>query len=163
MISTKKGNLIQRLNVNFLKTRLGTVIIGPISPPLDRFIFKITKKKHSFASILTGLPLIFLHCTGAKSGKKYKIPLIGIPDGDDIIIIVSNWGKSHYPGWYHNIKANPEVEVSYGDTTKQYIATETDGEEREIYWILANDIYGGYEGYARRANRPIPVIKLSAK
>lgn len=163
MISIKKANIIQKLMVKFLKTRVGTAIIAPIVSTLDRFIFKITKKKHTFASVMTGLPLIFLHCTGAKTGKNYQIPLIGIPIDDSIIIIASNWGKSNYPGWYHNIMMKPEVEVSYGNKTWQYIATETEGEDREIYWLLANEIYPGYEGYARRADRIIPVIKLSVR
>ena len=41
------------------------------------------------------------------------MPLIGIPDGNDIVLIASNWGGASHPAWYFNLRAHPEVTVAF--------------------------------------------------
>ncbi len=161
MIEIKKPNFFQNLIKKFVKTRIGTAVMRRILHHLDRFTFKLTKEKHTMASILSGLPTIILQCRGAKTGRTINTPLIGIPIDDNIGIIASNWGQQRNPNWYYNIKANPDVIIKYKKQEAKYNAIEIDGLDRDKYWKIANEMYPGYKRYAEIAHRAIPVIKLS--
>jgi deazaflavin-dependent oxidoreductase (nitroreductase family) len=126
---------------------------------VDRFVMRHTGGKHSAAAFLSGLPIVTLTTTGARSGKRRSVPLIAIPDGDNLIFIASNWGQERHPAWYHNMRANPSVDISYGDWTSEYIAHVAVGTERDRCWNLAIRAYPGYTVYAQRAqNRTIPIM-----
>jgi deazaflavin-dependent oxidoreductase (nitroreductase family) len=85
---------------------------------------------------------------------------VGIPDGERLILIASNWGQAKHPAWYYNVKANPQVTITRDGVTRPYVAREVMGEERERCWAKAVALYPGYRGYAARAGRGIPVIVL---
>src|ERR687892_723169 len=55
-------------------------------------------------------PTILLVHKGAKSGAERRTPLAYFTDGDDVVLIASRGGHKQNPPWYHNIRANPEVE-----------------------------------------------------
>ena len=106
--------------------------------------------------------MITLTTIGAKSGRPRSVPLIGIPDGDELILVASNWGQERHPGWYYNLRANPRVIASMNGSKQAYMAREAAGEERARYWQKAAGVYGGYEAYKSRVGeREIPVVILS--
>ena len=80
---------------------------------------------------------------------------------EEIVVIASNFGQAKHPAWYHNVRANPEVEVSWDGGGGRYRAREATGEERERYWQKAVADYPGFAARRRRAGRQIPVIVLS--
>jgi deazaflavin-dependent oxidoreductase (nitroreductase family) len=89
------------------------------------------------------------------------MPLAAVKDGDKFALIGSNFGQKNNPGWYYNLKANPKCTVRVDGQSGEYIARETQGEEREKYWQMAVGFYAGYELYEKRAShRRIPVIIL---
>ena len=108
-------------------------------------------------------PTVVLTHTGAKSGKVRRNPLGYFSDGDDVILIASKGGAEHNPAWYHNIRANPDVELwTGGDAGGRYRAREAEGKERERLSDLATTFYEGFAGYQERADkRTIPVIVCS--
>jgi len=111
--------------------------------------------------VLSGLPVVTITTAGARTGNTRSVSLISIPEGDELILIASNWGRPRHPSWYHNLKANPQVTVSFRGQTQAYLAREVAGDEREAYWRKATRFYPGYDAYARRcAPREIPVIIL---
>ena len=122
--------------------------ISVLVPPIDRFLFKISGKRITLVKILSGLPVVMLHTIGAKSGKPRDNPLIGIPAGDyndNLVLIGSNWGREHNPGWYYNIKAHPKVKLSFKGTTEEYEAKEVENEEEyNAHWQKAVSYYSGY-------------------
>ena len=105
------------------------------------------------------VPVMLLTTTGAKTGQPRTLPLLYVTDGDAIILIASNYGKTSHPAWYRNLVANPKVEVLAGKKSGTYTATEiTDAVERERAWDLALDQYAGYGDYEGRAgDRTIPL------
>ena len=112
--------------------------------------------------MLVGVTIIKLTTIGAKSGKSRTVPLTCIPKDEDLVLIASNWGGKKHPAWYHNLKANPEVEVTRDNVSQTYRAFEVAGVEREDCWQTAVSVYPGYNAYARRVkDRSIPVIKLT--
>ncbi|MBA3387800.1 MAG: nitroreductase family deazaflavin-dependent oxidoreductase [Rubrobacter sp.] len=128
----------------------------------DRFVFEATNGRRTASSLLTGLPIVMLITTGAKSGKKRTLPLLGIPDGEDIIVVASGYGQTKYPAWYHNLRANPEARIYVEGMTRDVRAREAEGVERERLWRRGVKVFPGWDAFQQRAsNRRIPVIILS--
>jgi deazaflavin-dependent oxidoreductase (nitroreductase family) len=153
----------QRIFQRFLMTRAVTAIVAPILHHADTFVLRLTGGRLDFTRA-SGLPVVELTTTGAKSGQPRTLPLAGYLDGDKFVLIASNYGREHHPAWYHNLKANPECVVKKSGQARTYVARETEDEERERYWDLANSYYEGYEVYRQRAShRKIPVMVLEPK
>ena len=75
---------------------------------LDRLVFRLTKERHTFANLISGLPVVMLTTTCAKSGKPRTLPVLGMPDGARTCIIASNWGQHRHPGWLPQPANQPE-------------------------------------------------------
>jgi deazaflavin-dependent nitroreductase family protein len=104
-------------------------------------------------------PTVLLTHTGAKSGKKRTTPLAYFTDGDNVILIASRGGARENPAWYHNVVANPEVELWTKGGGGRYRAREAQGELRQRLWGLATGFYLGFAKYQERAgDRRIPVV-----
>ena len=107
-------------------------------------------------------PTVLLTHTGAKSGKQRTTPLAYFTQGDDVVLIASRGGSERHPAWYHNVRANPEVELWTRGGGGRYRAREAEGEERARLWSLATDYYPGFAKYQERAgDRRIPVVVCS--
>ncbi len=134
-----------------------------IAPPLDRAVMRLTGGRQTLTGMLTGLPTVTLTTTGARTGKRRTVVLVGLIVGSDIVLIASNWGQSRHPAWYHNLCANPRALLSIdGGPPRPHIAREAVGAERRQFWDMAVNLYPGYARYARRAApRQIPILVLS--
>ncbi len=75
----------------------------------------------SVGGMFEGATLVLLHTTGAKSGKERTNPLVALFEGGRIFVFASYAGAETSPDWYHNLVANPHVEVEFG--TDQFSAT----------------------------------------
>lgn len=107
-------------------------------------------------------PTVLLTHTGAKSGRKRTTPLAYFTDADDVVLIASRGGHRNHPAWYHNVTANPEVELWTKGGGGVYRAREAQGPERQRLWDLATEFYPGFASYQERAGeRRIPVIVCS--
>jgi F420H(2)-dependent quinone reductase len=127
-------------------------------PKIDPRLMKWTGGRVRLSA--TG-PTVIVTSTGAKSGKQRKTPLAYFTDGDDVILIASKGGAPSHPAWYHNLKANPEVQAWTHGEAETYRAREAEGAERDRLWDLAVAMYAGYAGYQRRVpDRKIPVMVL---
>ena len=72
---------------------------------VDRLVFRLTDGAHTFASLVSGLPVVMLTTTGARSGDRVTLPLLGIPHGDETVVVASNYGRPRNPSWYYNLRA----------------------------------------------------------
>ncbi len=148
---------------SLVATRPVTSFFSKTLHHIDRPIIKISKGHNSPSSFLAGFPTVTLTAIGAKSGKPRSIPLAGIPDGDNIALIGTNFGRNKYPSWYYNLRANPEASLSFSGQTNSYLAHEAVGEEYDHYWQKFVDLYKGYKVYTIRAGRNIPIMVLTPK
>ena len=145
-------------------TGAGAWFFGHAAHRLDLFVINLSKGRSSLTSIFAGLPVITLTTIGAKSGQLRTVPLVGIPDGEKVVLFASNFGRAHHPAWYHNLRANPEATLSFRGRAKAYIAREATGPERASYWQEAVRLYAGYATYKERTKgREIPVMLLTPK
>jgi len=129
-----------------------------VANKVDPYLMRASR---GLIKVPSGVPTVLLTHTGAKSGKKRTTPLVYFTDGGNVILIASQTGKPRHPGWYHNLKAHPEVEFWARGRGGVYRAHEAEGAERERLWKLATQLYPGYDDYQRRADaagRRIPVI-----
>ncbi len=128
----------------------------------DRFVFGATNGRRTASNLLTGLPVVMLTTTGARSGKDRTLPLLGVPDGENIIVVASGYGHSGHPGWYHNLRANSGATAEIHGERRSVSAREVEDEERERLWRLCLEVYPAFAAYEERAgNRRIPVIVLT--
>jgi deazaflavin-dependent oxidoreductase (nitroreductase family) len=130
---------------------------------LDRVVFRLSRERATFVSLLTGLPIVMLTTTGAKSGRRHTLPLVALPDGDRLVVIASNYGQARNPAWYHNLRANPRATVCFEGVTRDMVARELEGEERERHYERGIEIYPGWTQYRSRTreHRTIPVMELA--
>lgn len=154
----------QRIIKRIAASRRGAWFFSRTAHHMDRPVIRLSNGRQSLTGILAGLPVITLTTAGAKSGEPRTVPLVGIADGDKVVLIASNFGRSHHPAWYHNLRANPEATLSMQGNPGTYIAHEATGAEREKYWQTAVDLYAGYAAYQQRTGgRQIPVMVLTPK
>ena len=86
-------------------------------------------------------------------------------DGDGYLIVASKGGDPKAPGWYHNLKANPKVEINVGP--KRFAVTARpvlpDDQDYNRLWEIVNKNNANrYANYQKRTTRPIPVVELRA-
>jgi deazaflavin-dependent oxidoreductase (nitroreductase family) len=110
-----------------------------------------------------GAPVLLLTTTGRKSGRSWTVPVMYQIDGDRWVIIASNGGSAKHPAWWLNLRSQPDASVQIGRETYPVTAAETAGEERERLWRRMADMYKGYDGYARKTTREIPVVVLQRR
>jgi deazaflavin-dependent oxidoreductase (nitroreductase family) len=106
------------------------------------------------------MPVIYLTTVGAKTGISRSIPVLCIPDGDNLILLGSNWGNPKNPGWAYNLRAHPQALVRKGKTVKGFTARELYGNERATYWQKAIMFYPPYVSYEQHSERTLPMFLL---
>lgn len=113
---------------------------------------------------LVGVPCLLLRTTGAKTGRTRTAALVYASDGDDYVVTASNGGDDRAPGWLHNVRAEPRVEVQVARQRFPAIArviTHDDPEYARLWTLVNERNRHRYEGYQRRTTRPIPVVALT--
>ncbi|MGH3827722.1 MAG: nitroreductase family deazaflavin-dependent oxidoreductase [Pseudonocardiaceae bacterium] len=146
----------------FLRTAPMSWLCARILHRLDNIVHRITAGRTTFTGLVTGLPVVMLTTTGAKSGQPRTVPLLGLRDEGHVIVIASSYGRSRHPGWYHNLRATPHATVHIDGKTTPALAHEAKGGERDRLWQAALRIYPGYAAYERRAApRRIPILVLT--
>jgi deazaflavin-dependent oxidoreductase (nitroreductase family) len=107
----------------------------------------------------TNLPVIIVTNRGRKTGAIRKTPLMRVVDGKNYILVASQGGAPKHPLWYHNLKAEPNVEIR--DETEVYkmrVREVVDPVERQRLWDIAVKAYPPYQEYQAKTNRIIPVF-----
>ena len=64
-----------------------------------------------------GRPMLLLRHVGAKTGTKRTSAVLYVPDGKNYAVVASKGGDPKHPGWFHNLTANPDVEIQVGTET----------------------------------------------
>ena len=164
-----RTSVVMRYNLSMRSTKgsastLGATLCSRTLHALDGFWFRLSGGRSSMTSVMTGLPLIMVTCKGAKSGIERTSPLLAIRDPVDsgrFALVATNWGRSRYPAWYHNLKA-PECQVCDRGKVGHYAAHEAVGDEYSRFWDYAAGTYVGYPSYKGRiSSRRIPVMVMT--
>lgn len=129
--------------------RLATVV--------DRPLLRLTTGRLRLSFVI---PCLLLRCRGARTGKLREVPLLYVPDGDDVLLVGSGGGGEREPAWCANLRAEPRVECDRLGCTEYREAEELADEARDLAWTRAIVAYPGYARYQERISREIPVFRL---
>ena len=111
----------------------------------------------------TGLPVIIVTHNGRKTGAVRKTPLMRAVDGKNYILVASRGGAPKHPVWYHNLKADPNVEIrDEANVYSMRVREVVDSAERQRLWDIAVKAYPPYQEYQEKTDRVIPVFLAEA-
>lgn len=107
-----------------------------------------------------GVLCLVLWTTGRRSGEQRVNPLIYGTSGDDVVVVASKGGAPDHPGWYHNLVAEPAVEVQVGADRYAGRARTATGDERAELWRRMTTIWPDYDSYQANTDRQLPVVVI---
>ncbi|RZQ63987.1 nitroreductase family deazaflavin-dependent oxidoreductase [Amycolatopsis suaedae] len=136
--------------------------IAPWVPAVDHWLHRVTRGRLALLD-LAGLPSLRLETTGRRSGLRRASNLLYCPDGEDYVLVASNWGKPNDPGWAHNLRACPEATVLLRGRAVPVLAREVTGEEYDAWWPRLVRFWPGYAMERRLAGRRLPIFVLTGR
>ena len=128
-----------------------------------RIIEEFRANAGSVGGRFEGATLLLLHTDGAKSGTHYTTPVVYLDDDGRYVIFASKAGAPSHPGWYHNLKAHPELHIEVGDKRLEVTAEEVTGAERDRLYARQAERMPQFAEYQANIERVIPIIALTPK
>ena len=92
---------------------------------------------------LGGRPMLLLRTVGRRTSQPRTSALLYVRDGDAYVVIASKGGGPQHPGWFHNLTAQPDVEIQVGRARIPVRARVAAGEERSRLWARADEVNQG--------------------
>jgi deazaflavin-dependent oxidoreductase (nitroreductase family) len=149
--SFARANAFQRAMRRLAASGPGSWFFARVLHHVDRPVCRLTRGRATVGSLVSGLPVVMLTTTGARTGKPRTVPLLGLPTADGLAVIGSNWGRPGPPAWDRNLRADPTASVAIGRHRRAVRGVEAEGERRERIWRAGLEIYPGFAQYAARA------------
>lgn len=106
----------------------------------------------------TGIPIVIVTSRGASSGKIRKFALMRVEHNGEYALIASMGGAPKNPGWFHNLVAEPHVEIQDGPAPFDCTVRIVEGEERARWWERSVAVFPTYSDYEKKTDRVIPVF-----
>jgi len=110
--------------------------------------------------MFAGRRLLLLTTSGARTGVARTSPLMFFEHAGQLVVFGSHGGAPTNPGWYHNLKAHPEVTVELGPERYAARAVITSGAQRAELYAAAVAAHPFIAGLQERARREIPLVVL---
>ncbi|MGH3198921.1 MAG: nitroreductase family deazaflavin-dependent oxidoreductase [Streptosporangiaceae bacterium] len=113
---------------------------------------------------LIGAPALLLYTTGRRSGQRRCSALVYGRDSGRIILAASNDGADQSPAWFHNLQANPSVELQVGTRhlSGQAVVIESSHPGYLHLWEVMNGTNNRrYDAYQAKTSRPIPLVVVT--
>ena len=126
---------------------------------LNVFIFKISGGR--IGNKLGKQSVLLLHTIGRKTGKTYTTTLSYYRDGENYLVVGSNWGKETHPGWFHNLQHEPNTTIQVGNETIKVQAHQAQEDEYRRLWQFVTGVNHQYIEYQNRIQRRIPIVILT--
>ncbi|WP_040860779.1 nitroreductase family deazaflavin-dependent oxidoreductase [Nocardia niigatensis] len=108
------------------------------------------------------MPTLALTTTGRRTRLPRTVILtVPVVEDDSYLIVASRGGDDISPDWFHNLRADPAVEVSFQHGVKQPMTARVlSPQERDQRWPQVVAAYPGYQTYQKRTTRQIPLVLL---
>lgn len=106
------------------------------------------------------MPVVVLTTKGSRSGKIRKSALMRVEHDGTYAVVASLGGAPKHPVWYHNVTADPRVELQDGPVRQDMVAREVTGDEKAVWWERAVEAFPDYADYQKKTDRVIPVFVL---
>lgn len=126
----------------------------------QRIIEEFRANEGEIGGQFEGAPLLLLHTTGARTGLDRTNPMMFLSEQGRIFVFASKAGADTNPDWFHNLLANPRVEVEMGPDNFAADAKPITGSERDRIYAIQAERYPGFAEYQANTTRVIPVVEL---
>lgn len=104
--------------------------------------------------------LLVLTTTGRKSGGPRSVSLVYIRNGSSYVVAAANAGRDTHPGWYFNLRSNPQVTLRMKNQQVKAVAEVASPEQKSQLWEQLVEAAPSFAGYAKRTRREIPMVLL---
>lgn len=146
----------------FSTTKVGRVVGAKATARIDPLVFKLTKGRYTSTGRPT-LPLLALTTTGRRTGKQRTVQLAFVTDGDDRLVVASNFGQEHHPAWSHNLDADPDAWILVDGSDVPVRAALLSDEEKAQRWSRIEEVVPQMKVYPTLTDRNIRVYRLSRR
>src|SRR6266566_7579458 len=99
------------------------------------------------------LPILLLTTTGRKTGKQRTLPVVYIKDDSAYVITASAGGADKHPGWFFNIRSNPQATIQVKDKRIKVTAEVAGSEKKSELWAQLVEVAPNFAGYEKRTTR----------
>jgi len=151
-------NTVRRGVLKFAATPAVSWFGARALPILDRQVLRLTRGRTSWSEIAAGTPVLVLTTRGARSGEPRTSHLLGIPVGDTLALIGTNFAQAGTPAWVHNLLVDPRATITYRRSQVAVNAREVAGTEYEQVFAAAALLYPGYGAYRSRLTHRQPKV-----
>lgn len=133
--------------------------IGPrVAPQLDRLAHRLTGGRFTISQGV--VPIVMLTTIGARTGQQRTTPLATVLDGDDFLVVGSNFGREHHPAWSTNLLANPSASVEFRGKLIGVHAHLLDDGDKAATWPKLTELWPPFDQYEERSGRDLRVFRL---
>ncbi len=143
-------NPVQRSLQRVAATKAGGWTFQRTLYRVDRPLHRWSDGRLTVPGLLTGLPVIMLTTTGAKTGEARTMPVAGIPLDDDLVILGTNYAQARTPGWVFNLEKDPRASVEWRSTAVAVDAHRVPTSEMDRVWQASAVVYAGFPHYRER-------------
>lgn len=134
-------------------------ILTDVITKVNRFLLGISNGR--LGNKLGKISVLLLHSVGRKSGKPYATPLSYYRDGENYLLVASNWGEENPPDWFLNLMNHPDTTILVNSTTLLVQARQAEGQEYQRLWEIITRKNSIYIGYQKKMTRRIPIVILT--
>ena len=132
---------------------------SPTLNSLVSFVYRVTAGR--VPNRMGKLPVILLAKTGFRTGKLRTTPVLLMAEGENLVTVASPAGSDKNPCWFVNLMHNPVAVVTVKRERRVVLARTASPEERDRLWPLLTESFHGYENFAKKTERTIPVVIFS--
>ena len=106
-------------------------------------------------------PVLQLTTTGRISGRPRETTLVFHPDGRDLIVVASNWGRARHPAWSANLLGEPCAVVDVKGGRRPVRARLASAADKARLWPALVASFPPYQDFARRSGRELRIFILT--
>jgi len=125
---------------------------------INVFLYRLTNGL--IGGKMAGRSVLLLHTIGRKSGKSYITPTNYYRDGENYVLVASNWGKANNPAWFFNLMNRPETVIEVKGQRLPVRARQANPDEYERLWKMVIQQNAYYVRYQSQIKRKIPLVIL---
>ena len=127
---------------------------------LSLMVFLYTSTGGRIGGTMNGGDVLLLTTTGRKSGKQRTVPLLYIRDGSAYVITASAGGADRHPGWFFNVRSNPQATIQVKDKQMRVVSEVAGPEKKRELWARLLEVAPFFARYQQRTQREIPMVSL---
>ena len=143
----------------FSTTPAGRFIAQHVGSRLDPWIYRKSGGRFTSGGPPT-IPQLVLTSIGRRSGNPRPAQLGYARDGDDLLVVASNFGTARHPAWRANLRAEPRARVLLDGEEFPVVAEELDAAGKERAWPILDAVVPQYRIYRTRTDRDISIFRL---